>query len=121
MAGTSGKHLLCFVHIGGRFATNGEGFVTYAGDTTRLKIIKESTGFEKFKTMICSMVGKQMNEFIMRFTVSCDLSTFVDLEDEEGMEYLLNFNEEKGNVYVEEKRYDNPQSMIEEPMREEQV
>ena len=121
MAGTSGKHLLCFVHIGGRFITNGEGFVTYCGGTTRLKIIKESTGFEEFKTMICSMVGKQMNEFIMRFTVSCDLSTFVDLEDEEGMEYLLNFNEEKGNVYVEEKRYDNPQSMIEEPMREEQV
>ena len=42
-----------------------------------------------------------MNEFIMRFTVSCDLTTFVDFEDEEGMEYLLNFNEEKGNVYVE--------------------
>ena len=62
-----------------------------------------------------------MNEFIMRFTVSCDLTTFVDFEDEEGMEYLLNFNEEKGNVYVEEKRYDNSQVMIEEPMREEQV
>ena len=42
MAGTSGKHLLCFVHIGGRFITNGEGFVTYFGGTTRLKISKKA-------------------------------------------------------------------------------
>lgn len=121
MACTSGKHLVCFIHIGGQFISNGEGFLQYVGGTTRLKVIKESTSCEEFKTMIRPIVGEHSNEFIMRFTVSCDAHTFVDLMNDEGMEHLINFNEDKGHVYVEEKGDDNAQSMIDELMGEEQV
>ena len=38
----------------------------------------------------------------MKFKVTLDKSTFVDLVDNEGVDHLIQFNEEYGHVYIEE-------------------
>ncbi|XP_028752925.1 uncharacterized protein LOC114712539 [Neltuma alba] len=109
MATSSAKQLFCYLHIGGQFINGVEGETQYVGGGVRTRMIKEGTSYGEFRTMVASIVGKESNGMVMKFTVTFDECTFVDLVDDEGVEHLINFNGDSGHVYIGENGDQNSQ------------
>ena len=121
MAGTSGKNLFCFLHFGGKFINGGRDKSQYVRGLVRTKFIKEGTTYDELRRIISSMIEKESNDIRLKFKVSFDPSTYVDLVDNEGVDHLIKFNEESGHVYIEEKgNNDNVQPPLNAEMQEEE-
>ena len=88
----------------------------------RTKIIKGGTAFEELRILIASIVRKESDGLVMKFTICFDgTSTFVDLVDDEGVEHFISFNGESGHIYVGEDGNDNTQPTREDTREEEFV
>ena len=102
MTSTSRKNLFYFFHVGRNFLYGGGEESKYVGGMVKTRCIKEGTIYEELQRIISFLIGKESNEICMTFKVGMDISTFVDLVDDEGVEHLIWFNEEYGHMYVEE-------------------
>ena len=89
MASTSGKNLFCFLHFGGKFLNGGGDKSQYVRGLVRTKFIKEGTTYDELRRIISSMIEKESNEIRLKFKVSFDPSTYVDLVDNEGVDHLI--------------------------------
>ena len=101
---------ILFLSCGGSFVHGGGKKSEYIGGMVRTRCIKEGTTYEELQRIISSLMGKESNEICVKFKVSMDTSTFVDLVDDERVEHLIRYNEEYDHVYIEE--YGNNDSRL---------
>lgn len=122
MASTSGKNLLCFFHVRGNFVHEGGKESDYVCGMVRTRGIKEGTTYDELQRIIASLIGQENTEICVKFKLSMDTSTFVDLVDDEGVEHLIRYNEQYCHVYVEEsENNDNRAQQMNVQMEEQEV
>ncbi|KAK4284109.1 hypothetical protein QN277_000982 [Acacia crassicarpa] len=102
MASASLKEIFCYFHIGGHFVMNAEGKTHYVGGRSNGRVIKEHMTREELIRIITSCMEYQLNGAEMKYTIKFDSSTFLDLEDDEGVAQLIKFNDNCGHVYIVE-------------------
>ncbi|XP_054806636.1 uncharacterized protein LOC129309213 isoform X2 [Prosopis cineraria] len=101
MASSSLKAVFCYIHTRGRFVKDSEGKMQYEGGTAYAKLIREGMNYQNLSTMVSSLLGTQ-SDVKLKFTVKFDRNIYIDLVNDEGVEQLINFNDDQANVYAVE-------------------
>ncbi|KAK4739159.1 hypothetical protein R3W88_002856 [Solanum pinnatisectum] len=111
--GTEDKMLLCFCHWGRKTKMLPDGSILYAGGITDRFIVKTSINYNDFVKTVFDRLGIDPSDKMLHFTVKFDRSELIRLRDQEGVDTLLQFNDDFTHVYVsslEEEPYSIPPS-----------
>ena len=103
MASSSGRSVICLLHIGGHFVNGEDGYPQYVGGIIISRTIKEDMTYEELKTIVATIVGggAEIEDISMKFRLSGDeTTTYVDLLDDEGVEHFMNLTREMGHIFV---------------------
>ncbi|KAK4284108.1 hypothetical protein QN277_000981 [Acacia crassicarpa] len=103
MASASLKAIFCYFHVGGQYVKNAEGKMSYEGGRSNGRVIKEGMTHTELIGIITSCMQYESNGAEMKYTIKFDSSTFLDLEDDEGVAQLIQFNDNCAHVYIVEK------------------
>ena len=93
MASSSGRSVICLLHIGGHFVNGEDGYPQYVGGSIISRTIKEGMTYEELKTIVATIVGggAELGDISMKFRLSVDVTTtYVYLLDDEGVEHFMN-------------------------------
>ena len=103
MASSSGRSVICLLHIGGHFVNGEDGYPQYVGGSIISRTIKEDMTYEELKTIVVTIVGggAEIGDISMKFRLSGDeTTTYVDLVDDEGVEHFMNLTRKMGHIFV---------------------
>ncbi|XP_028785849.1 uncharacterized protein LOC114741731 [Neltuma alba] len=106
MASSSGKQVFCIFHVKGHFVKTLEGKFIYEGGIITGRLIREGMTYEELQCMVAHDVWPGTCEYKMKYTVSFDRDTFLDLVDDIGVGQLIEYNNSSGHVYVCENEKD---------------
>ncbi|XP_054778459.1 uncharacterized protein LOC129286535 [Prosopis cineraria] len=79
---------------------NQDGSIHYEGGRAKRRAINEGTTLEELKRIIRSCIGLETNILEMKYTIKPEMNTLVDLEDDEGVANLIEFNDGTAHVYI---------------------
>ncbi|XP_028801487.1 uncharacterized protein LOC114756719 [Neltuma alba] len=106
MASSSGKPVFCIFHVRGHFVKTSEGKFIYEGGIITGRLIREGMTYEELQCMVAHDVWPGTCEYKMKYTVSFDRDTFLDLVDDIGVGQVIEYNNSSGHVYVCENEKD---------------
>ena len=74
MASSSGRSVICLLHIGGHFVNGEDGYPQYVGGSIISRTIKEGMTYEELKTIVVTIVGggAEIGDISMKFRLSGD-------------------------------------------------
>lgn len=94
------KTLFCFCHWGGVNVIGSDGSVTYEGGTTEQFLVKSGIMFNEFKNLVFDRLGIEPLHKLLHFTVKFSQKQLIRLKDQEGVDNLIQFNDDFAHVYV---------------------
>ncbi|XP_028776827.1 uncharacterized protein LOC114733520 [Neltuma alba] len=106
MASSSRKQVFCIFHVRGHFVKTSEGKFIYEGGIITGRLIREGMTYEELQCMVAHDVWPGTREYKMKYTVSFDRDTFLDLVDDIGVGQVIEYNNSSGHVYVCENEKD---------------
>ncbi|CAM8922453.1 unnamed protein product [Rhodiola kirilowii] len=96
------KTLFCYCHLGGEISVNADKTVTYEGGRVDGIVIDDTTKFKAFIELICDRLHILRDGNVFKYSVKFDRLRLLPLEDQCGLDNLLQFNDGDGYVYVEQ-------------------
>lgn len=94
------KTMFCFCHWGGVNEIGSDGSVTYEGGTTEQFLVKSGITFDEFKYLVFDRLGIEPLHKLLHFTVKFSQKQLIRLKDQEGVDHLIQFNDDFAHVYV---------------------
>nr|XP_016514597.1 PREDICTED: uncharacterized protein LOC107831345 [Nicotiana tabacum] len=98
--GTEDKTLLCYCHWGRKNKVLRNGSILYMGGITDQIIMKTGIKYNDFVNVVFDRLGIDPSDKILHFTVKFDRSELIRLRDQEGVDTLLQFNDDFAHVYA---------------------
>ncbi|KAH0726753.1 hypothetical protein KY284_002618 [Solanum tuberosum] len=98
--GIEDKTLLCFCHWGKRNKVLPDGSISYGGGITDQVIAKMGVKYDDFVIAVFDRLGIEPSDKMLLFTVKFDRSELIRLRDQEGIDTLLQFNDDYAHVYA---------------------
>ncbi|KAH0766592.1 hypothetical protein KY290_002534 [Solanum tuberosum] len=112
MTGSEDKTLLCFCHWGKKNKALPDGSTAYVRGTEQITV-KMGIKYNDFVNAVFDRLGIDPSDKILHFTVKFDCSELIRLRDQEGINALLQFNDDSAHVYalhLEDEPYSRPPS-----------
>ncbi|WMV11854.1 hypothetical protein MTR67_005239 [Solanum verrucosum] len=112
MTGSEDKTLLCFCHWGKKNKALPDGSTAYVRGTEQI-IVKTGIKYNDFVNAVFDQSGIEPSDKFLHFTVKFDWSELIRLRDQEGVNALLQFNDDSAHVYashLEDEPYSRPPS-----------
>lgn len=94
------KTMFCFCHWGGVNEIGSDGSVTYEGGTTEQFLVQSGITFDEFKNLVFDRLGIEPLHKLLHFTVKFSQKQLIRLKDQEGVDHLIQFNDDFAHVYV---------------------
>ncbi|GFZ20794.1 hypothetical protein Acr_28g0014990 [Actinidia rufa] len=96
------KTLFCFCHWGGQNVVRNDGSVTYVGGVTDQITVKSGVTYDAFTKAVFNRLRIEPYGKVLHFTVKFNKTQFIRLTDQEGVDNLIQFNDDFVHVYVED-------------------
>lgn len=77
-----------------------DGSVTYTGGTTEQFLVKSGIPYEAFKKVVFDRLGIEPWGKLLHFTVKFNKKQLIRLKDQDGVDHLIQFNDDFAHVYV---------------------
>lgn len=106
------KTMFCFCHWGGVNEIGSDGSVTYEGGTTEHFLVKSGVTYDDFKNLVFDRLGIEPLHKLLHFTVKFSQKQLIRLKDQEGVDHLIQFNDDFAHVYVT----NDEKALIEKPV-----
>ncbi|GMP92113.1 hypothetical protein CsSME_00042478 [Camellia sinensis var. sinensis] len=94
------KTIFCFCHWGGENVVGSDGSVTYTGGTTEQFLVKSGIPYEAFKKVVFDRLGIEPWGKSLHFTVKFNKKQLIRLKDQDGVDHLIQFNDDFAHVYI---------------------
>ena len=100
--GGRGGRQLCMFCGGGMLAKSRDGKVTYEGESRKCMVMKEGIGVEELMKMLREMIGSDMLEEKLWYSLKYDREMLMAIEGDSNMKVIFKGNDEHGHMYVTE-------------------
>lgn len=96
------KTLFCFCHWGGENVIRKDGSITYVGGITDQIMVKSGITYDAFAKAVFNRLRIEPSSKVLHFTVKFNKTQLIRLTDQDGVNNLIQFNDDFAHVYVEE-------------------
>lgn len=111
------KTIFCFCHWSGINEVGADGSVTYVGGTTEQFVVKSGITYEELKNIVFDRLGIESGNKLLHFTVKFNKKQLIRLKDQDGVDHLIQFNDDFAHVYVSNDDADPPATPVVDGMR----
>ncbi|GFZ20795.1 hypothetical protein Acr_28g0015000 [Actinidia rufa] len=111
------KTIFCFCHWSGVNEVGADGSVTYVGGTTEQFVVKSGITYEELKNIVFDRLGIESGNKLLHFTVKFNKKQLIRLKDQDGVDHLIQFNDDFAHVYVSNDEADPPATPVVDGMR----
>ncbi|KAF3670490.1 putative receptor-like protein 12-like [Capsicum annuum] len=98
--GAEDKMLICLCHLGRKNKVLPDGSILYVGGTVARIVVKAGITYHDFVNAVFDRLCVDPSDKILHFTVKFDKSELIRLRDQEGVNALLQFNDDFAHIYA---------------------